>query len=101
MKTKISVNKIWIVSLLLCALLFTTYNVSANTNNIEDPPPRIFINTPDCNGCGLCVEYAEMYFGLNDDGIAYIKQQPDYFSDKEPIEQARRMCPMACIFTNF
>jgi len=101
MKTKISVNKIWVIFLLLCASLFTAYNVSANTNNIDLFADNVVLETSNCSGCGKCVLIAENIFELNDDGIATIKRQPGNYEEKEAVHSAQLNCPGGCIFTNF
>lgn len=73
---------------------------------------KVWIDQDLCTGDGLCEEIAPSIFTLNDDGLAYVKQEGVVLSDpggagsaaivpegwESDVEEAASECPGECIF---
>ncbi|MFE5027469.1 ferredoxin [Streptomyces sp. NPDC056656] len=44
---------------------------------MSDEEVRVWIEQKLCTGDGLCTQYAPEVFQFGDDGLAYVKQEPD------------------------
>ena len=59
----------------------------------------IKINKDACIGCGSCAMLTdEKVFDISDDGLAYVKDDFNYDSEKENIESAIENCPTSAIY---
>ncbi len=100
MKTIISLNKKWLLTVLVFSSLLVTYKVSANSNYEDGTGDTVTVKTDDCNGCGECVGDAVDIFGLSN-GVVYIKRQPKNYNEREMVHLAIVNCPFKCISANF
>lgn len=73
---------------------------------------RVWIDQDLCTGDGLCEEICPDVFTLQDDGLAYVKQESNVFNSpggstqmaavradlEEAVVEAAEECPGECIF---
>lgn len=98
MKSIISLNKRWLITILVFSSLLVAYQVSANTISAGD---EVTLINDDCTGCGMCDYCAPDIFEIGDDGKAYVKRQPTNSNERNEVILAQVQCPSGCIFTNF
>ena len=57
-----------------------------------------FYVTDECDGCGICIEYAPENFAQSWDGTYYaVVQQPESKDEVRAVRRAMEICPKQCI----
>lgn len=55
------------------------------------------VNTEECIGCRACAMVAPKNFEMNDDNIAFVKNQPETQDEEDECDQALDVCPVMAI----
>lgn len=68
-----------------------------STKNTSKRPRQIYVDS-SCIDCDLCRETAPENFGRDDDeGVSYVKKQPDNDEELSACEEALEGCPVEAI----
>lgn len=58
---------------------------------------KVEIDKEGCIACGLCAELCPSVFELDDEGLAFVKEQPS-FEVEEMAKEVAESCPVSVIF---